>query len=116
MKKIVGWSVFGVVIVLVLWVAIAAASIGGEASQADALLKQAMQNHEAVATVNQHFKALGYKLEAGGPTAIPGVVSLSGRGPDHWAVIYRTWLTLTVTGDQEGIVHGYHLDRAGSIF
>jgi hypothetical protein len=50
-KKVIGWSVSGVVLMLIIWVGVAAASIGGEASKLDTMLTKAMKDHRPIADV-----------------------------------------------------------------
>jgi hypothetical protein len=108
-KKVIGWSVFGVVLLLMIWVGVAAAGIAGEASKLDAMLTQSMKSHEPIADVQRKVTEMGFQLT-------PEGTGLKGKGPDHLAVIYRTWLTLEVSGREDGTTSGYHIDRAGSIF
>jgi len=108
-KKIVGWSVTGVLVLLVIWVIIAAVGIGGEASKLDAMLTQSMRDKMPIAEVQSKVAAMGFTLSPDGQ-------GLKGKGPDHWAVVYRTWLTLTVSGREDGTTSGYRIDRAGSVF
>ena len=108
-KKIVGWSITGVLLLLVIWVIIAAVGIGGEASKLDAMLTQSMRDKMPIAEVQSKVTAMGF-------TIAPDGQGLKGKGPDHWAVVYRTWLTLTVSGREDGTTSGYRIDRAGSVF
>jgi hypothetical protein len=108
-KKVIGWSVSGVVLMLIIWVGVAAASIGGEASKLDTMLTKAMKDHRPIADVQREVTEMGFQLS-------PDGTGLKGKGPDHLAVIYRTWLTLEVSGREDGTTSGYHIDRASSIF
>ena len=108
-KKVIGWSIFGVILLLLIWVGVAAAGIAGEASKLDAMLAKAMKDHRPIADVQREVTEMGFQLYADG-------TGLKGKGPDHLAVIYRTWLTLEVSGREDGTTSGYHIDRASSIF
>ncbi len=112
----IGIGVSVLVLVIVVWTAAAAAAIGGEASTLDSMMKAAVQNHEPVDSVLKKVNSMGFEMKPAPSPSNPSAVGIKGRGPDHWAVVYRTWLTLNVDGGPDQATNGYHIDRAGSIF
>jgi len=110
-KKVAIWSVAGLLAICLLWVVVAAAGIGGEASKADQYLKDQMTAHAPLADMKTHLSDMGFQFDSSSsPT------ELTATGPHHLAVVYSTWLTLKLTGNEEGKVTGYHLDREGKVF
>jgi len=108
-KKLVLRIAGGTLGLIILWVAFGAAMIGREASQLDEMLKKAVAAHSPVNKVQADAQAIGIEL-------MPSGNGLEGRGPDHWAFVYRTWLTIKVTGASDAGVNTYHIDRMGSLF
>jgi hypothetical protein len=115
-KKIVGLTVGAILLVALVWTGIAAASIGGEASSLDSMLKTATNNHEPILSVLKKVKDMGFEMKPTPNPSNPAAGGASGRGPDHWAVVYRTWLTLNLDSGPDATTTGYHIDRAGSVF
>ena len=105
-KKAGIWlGVVVVLVILIAWVGITAAGIGGEASRADAFLKDATVNHMAQADVSQQLKDMGFQMSdsAGAST---------GTGPTHSLIVYSTHLTVNLTFDKDGKTTSYHLDKS----
>jgi hypothetical protein len=107
--KIVGLSVSGVVLICVVWVALAAAGTAGQAKRLDEYLKSAVDQHQPMTDVQAKVTSEGFEIHpsTGGFTAV---------GPSRMAVIYKSWLTLDVKSGPDGLCHGYHLDHAGELF
>ena len=107
-KKAVIGSIIAVFGIVVIWVVVVAATVGSEVSKLDAMLKKAMSEKTPISEVQTKVTGRGFDLK-------PSGTGFAGRGPDYWATIYRTWITVEVTGDEAG-TRGYHVDRAGSVF
>ena len=90
--------------------------VAGEASKVDSMLKEAMNAKMPFATVQQKVTEMGFEMKPDAKSADPAAPTMSGKGQDHMAVIYRTWLTLEINSGSDGNLHGYHLDRAGKLF
>ncbi len=109
-KKIAGWTIGALVVVAIVAVAITAATTGAEAGKVDGMLRDAVNSKKPIGPIVGQLKDLGYDLapNSTGP--------VSGKGPGHWAIIYGTWLTVTIDTREDQTVSGYHLDRASTWF
>lgn len=108
-KKGISIGVTVVLVLLLVWTGIVAASMGSETSQLDTTLKAAVNRHEGMDELQQQLNGMGYQVSPGGN-------GLQGVGPKHSILAYSTWLTLTLDFDQEKKNTGYHIDRASSWF
>jgi hypothetical protein len=104
-KGLIFGIVGGLVVIIVAWVAIVAANVGGEASKMDSMLKDDIKQHKAVDEVKKQLTDAGYTIEGAAP-------NFKATGPKHSLVVYTTWLTLDLGFDADGTIHSYHLDRA----
>jgi len=106
-KKAAFWGVPAFVLLLVVWVAVTAAGVGGEASQVKEYLDQAVSRQAPGQDVRQKLAGMGYDFasNAAGP-------ELDAQGPHHSLLLYGTWLTVKVTLNPAGSTTGYHIDRA----
>lgn len=102
------WAIIGIVGGLFLLILIAfaatAASVGGEASRIDNLMKQDMTAKTPFEDVKKQLAEEHYEVSGAIPT-------LQATGPNHSLVVYQTHLTLKVDFTPEGQMNGYHLDR-----
>lgn len=102
------WAIIGIIgglfLLILIGVAATAASIGGEASRLDNLMKQDMTAKSSVDDVKKQLAEEHYEVTGGVPT-------LDAVGPVHSLVVYQTHLTLKIDFTPEGKMNGYHLDR-----
>ncbi|MDR3688826.1 MAG: hypothetical protein P4L46_05555 [Fimbriimonas sp.] len=106
MKKSTAFGIVGGVVFLVLvFVIVVAAGVGGEASKMDALLKADVQQHKSVDDVKKQLADAGYTIQQDVP-------SVKAIGPKHSLLVYTTRLTLDLGFNQTGALTSYHLDRA----
>ncbi len=106
MKKGAIFGIIGaVVLILVIFVGMAAMKMGGEASNMDAMLKSDLSQHKAAADVKKQLQEAGYQMTGDVP-------EIKATGPKHSLIVYTTWLTLDLTFNTDGLLTGYHLDRA----
>lgn len=110
-KNVAIWSVVGLISICLIWVIIAAAGIGGEASKVDQYLKDQINAHAPLADMKAHLSQMGYEFD---PTSSP--TEMNAKGKHYLAVVYNTWLTIKLSGNEEGKATGYHLDREGKVF
>jgi len=105
-KKAGIWlGVVVVFVILIAWVGITVSAVAGEASRADAFLKDATANHMAQADVSQKLKDMGFEMSDSPGTS-------TGTGPTHSLLVYSTHLTVNLTYDKDGKAHSYHLDKS----
>jgi len=109
-KRLIGMIVGAVVLIAVILVVIMAIGLGGEASKLDAMLKQDVTSHASVDDVKKQLTDLGYQIGSSSATEI------SATGPHHSAIIYSSWLALTVTFNSEGKAVAEHFDRDSGWF
>jgi hypothetical protein len=106
MKKGLVWSiVVGIALLILIAVAVLAASVGKEASVMDTLMKDDLHQHKPVADVQKQLSEQGYTVEQPSP-------QLKASGPNHSILIYSTHLKLDVGFNEAGQMISYHLDRA----
>ena len=103
-KRVVGWSIFGVVSASVLAVSFVAVNVGGEASTLKDVLDKSVAQHVTIDQVQSKLTGMGYQVK-------PPTPQLTGEGPQHSLLVYRTWLTVRVTVNEEGKTTGYKMDR-----
>src|SRR5438105_5717757 len=90
------WLGIGLVLViLIVWVGMTVSAVAGEASKADAFLKEATANHMPQSEVSQKLKDMGFEM-----TDSPG--TSTGNGPSHSLLVYSTHLTVNLTFDKDG--------------
>jgi hypothetical protein len=104
-KGLIFGIVGGVLLLVVVWVAVFAANLGGEASKMDGMLKDDIRQHKNLEDVKKQLVAEGYSME--GSSA-----QMKATGPKHSLLVYTTWLTLDLSFDDTGALSRYHLDRA----
>ena len=104
-KAGIGIGIGLALVILIVWIGITASAISGEASKADALLKEAVANHMAQPELSQKLKDMGFEM-SDQPEAS------TGNGPVHSLLVYSTHLTVNLTFDKDGKANSYHLDRA----
>jgi len=92
------------VVLILLWVAFVAATVGGEASKMDTMLKADMAQRMDMDAVEKQITDAGFKINEESP-------DVKATGPDHSMVVYSTHLTLDLTFDRSGVLTSYHLDR-----
>ena len=110
-KRLVLWTVlslFGIAIVLV---AVVAAGVGGDASNLNGYLHDAVSKHASLDEVKQKLTSTGVNLDAN-----PAPAQLTGTGPHHSALLYSTWLTVRVGFDNDQKAHEFEINRASSWF
>lgn len=105
-SRVILWFVGAVVAIAVVLVGIVAVGVGGEASDLNSYLNNAVSSHEALAKVRQKLLDTGYSLPAGGDSA-----QLSGSGPHHSALLYSTWLTVKVEFDSDLKANAFQIQR-----
>ena len=110
--KVIGLSSISVGLILLIWVAVAAISIGGEASTLNQLCISSQSAKAPISEVSAKIRAMGFSDSATGTSA----GEFSATGPQHLAVIYRTWLTVKLTQNAQGGVNSYHIEREGKFF
>jgi archaellin len=110
-KRIVSFSVLGLVLIAIVLVAIVAAGVGGEASTLNSYLSQAVSSHAPLDEVKQKLASDGVQLDSGSAP-----LELSGKCPHHSAVVYSTWLTVHVQFTEDQRARGFQLDRASAWF
>jgi len=103
-KRVVAFSILGVVSVSVLAVAMMATNVGGEASSLKDVLDKSVAQHMPIQDVQTKLTGMGYELK-------PPAQQLEGAGPKHSLLVYRTWLTVKVNVNEEGKASGYKMDR-----
>ncbi len=104
-KGYVFGGIGAVLLLLVVWVLMVAAKVGGEASKMDSMLKADVNKHSPVAEVKQQLADAGYTIQGDVP-------NITATGPKHSLVVYTTWLTLDLGFDTSGLLTSFHLDRA----
>lgn len=105
-KKAGTWiGVAVVLVILVAWVGMTVAAVAGEASTADAFLKNATATRMPQADVSQKLKDMGF-------TMTDSAGSSTGNGPTHSLLVYSTHLTVNLTFDKDGKATAYHLDKS----
>lgn len=110
-KKTVLLIVAGIVVLCLVSIGIVAASIGGEASKVDSMLKSAFSSHATADQAKQQLEEAGFTAS---PSSTPR--ELIALGPKHSLIFYSSWLTARVTIGEDGKVHGYQVDRESSWF
>jgi|SRR5579862_5285944 len=110
-KRIILFSVLGLVALAIVLVAVVAAGVGSEASTLNSYLNQAVTNHTPYDEVKQKLTSTGVQLDA---AASPQ--ELSGAGPHHSAVVYSTWLTVHVQFGDDQKARAFQIDRASAWF
>lgn len=104
-KAGIGLGIGVVFVILIAWILITVSAVAGEASKADAFLKDATANHMPQADVSQKLKDMGFQM-----TDSPG--ASTGNGPTHSLLVYSTHLTVNLTFDKDGKATSYHLDKS----
>ncbi len=110
-KRIVLFSILGLVAIAVIVVAVVAAGVGSEASSLNNYLTQAVNSHAPLDEVKQKLASTGVQID---PNVTPQ--QLTGVGPHHSAVVYSTWLTVHVNFNTDQKANGFQLDRASAWF
>lgn len=95
----------GILLLILIWVILVAANVGGEASKMDSMLKSDVNKHASLAEVKQQLANAGYVVQGDAP-------KMTATGPKHSLLVYTTWLTLDLGFDSSGLLTSYHLDRA----
>ncbi len=81
-----------------------AMSVGNEASAADKLLKQTLNQHLTQPEIDAKLHNLGFAM-SDSPASSKGV------GPTHSVLLYSTHLTVDLEFDAQGKNTSYHIDR-----
>jgi hypothetical protein len=110
-KRVVLFCSVALAGIAVVLIAVVAAGVGGEASDLNGFLKDAVSTHQPIDQVRQKLTSTGYRLDAGAPTS-----RLTGTGPHHSAIVYSTWLTVNVDFNQDQKTTGFQIERASGWF
>ena len=109
-KLIAAIGVPVVLLLIIVWVAVTAAGVGGEASSLKDFLDQSVKQRTPAESVKTKLTSLGYSLDP------PSSGAMTGTGQKHSLLVYVTWLTVRVSFNPDGEANGYHIDRADHWF
>jgi hypothetical protein len=106
-KHAVVIGLLAVVILAIGLVAFVAAGVGGDASNLNSYLNDAVKNHLPLDQVKQKLADSGVQLDSAASPA-----QLVGTGPHHSAILYSTWLKISVSFNQDLKANAFKIDRA----